>query len=128
MTKEKARELSNILKAYSEDKTIQINTLKGWKDLEKLNLGLIQNLLYFPDTKCLRVKPELKLVPFTFEDKKLFLGKIIKNRRSNLYNIIVGASPQTIWIGSVVNGLTYFELWEQYELEDGSPCGKYVEE
>ena len=126
MTREKALELSNILKAYSEGKTIQVFDISGqWFDIDKItgfemNKVTLWNLI-------LRIKPEPKLVPFTFEDKNLFIGKIIKHRRSNLYNIIVGASPLSIWIGSVVNGLTYFELWENYEFEDGSPCGKYIE-
>ena len=130
MTKDKAKELVDILLAYSNGKTIQIELNNGWKDIEELKGEDLKQatIRSMGDYLNLRIKPEPKLVPFTLEDKDLFLGKIIKNRRSNLYNIIVGASQQSIWIGSVVAGLNYFELWERYEFEDGSPCGKYVEE
>ena len=133
MTKEKAKELSVILKAYSESKTIQILCYgkDGAQDAYFRDLKYDSELHFLTPDESLgnkfRIKPEPKLVPFTIEDKDLFLGKIIKHRRSNLFNIIVGASQQFIWVGGVVKGFNYMELWEMYEFEDGSPCGKYVE-
>ena len=132
MTKEKALELSNILKAYSEGKIIQIlcygkNGANDayWKDFDfKINPEL-----YLPDSEfpfITRIKPESKLVPFTFEDNGLFKDKWIIFKEDKFMCKIIGFDEKRVYLRS--NNYTYYEFLRFFTFEDDSPCGKYVEE
>ena len=154
ITKEKAEELSRILKAYSEGKTIQIyidgtveggGVFKGWQDITDFDLEYLnQNDFFkglpsydydssFKMNGLLRIKPEPKLVPFTFEDKDLFKDRWVKVKNSyvvsgSLNKIVNVNSTGVIYInanGSIIKK-TYGELLKQYSFEDNSSCGKYI--
>ena len=129
MTKETALGLSQLLQAFANGKIIQMNTLNGWKDINPIIIEeLIQASTLFPDTKCLRIKPELKLVPFTFEDNHLFRDKWVKYKGCLPLFRITCFGPKGVCY-SEGNEWESYEKWlEKYEFEDGSPCGKYVEE
>ena len=128
MTKEKAKEIANILLAYSEGKTIQKNFYAGWVDVENLNGEDLKQATSEIKGKYqeYRVKPELKLVPFTFEDKDLFKDKWVVNKSTNGFHRITTILKETIVIARTP--MSYTELLEKYRFEDGSACGKYVEE
>ena len=129
MTKEKAKELSNILLAYSQGKTLQFNNKEnalGWEDINTFDLFFIEN--FIDEYWLLRIKPEPKLVPFTFEDNKLFKGKFVqyvKNDDNKNHYQIVGFGKEHIQLSS---GKTHFyeTLLKEYVFGDGSPCGKYI--
>ena len=124
MDKGRAKKLGEILLAYSRGETIQIQEIyKGFEDISDLN-----EILTRTDFYQLRVKPELKLVPFTFEDNKLFRDKWLR---------VKGGLPLTKITSFSYKGFDFYQgndiiTWEyalkHYEFEDGSPCGKYIEE
>ena len=129
MTKETALGLSDLLQAFANGKTIQMNTLHGWKDINPIIIEeLVQAVILFPDTKCLRIKPEKKLVPFTLEDNLLFRDKWIKCEKDNFKRSmrIIKYEGDCVSISNKSFGCTIF--LDDYIFEDGSPCGKYVEE
>lgn len=127
MTKEKAKELAKILLAYSEGKTIQkYNWLyicegryeQGWED--------IKDLKYDELTFTMRIKPEKKLVPFTFEDRDLFKDKWIVFKNCRTINKISRVGPVKIGVNLI--SYTYEQAFENFTFEDGSVFGKYIEE
>jgi len=133
MKKEKAKELSLILNAYSEGKTIQIESAYGWSDLRELvpeDLKLA-SMEIKGRTLNYRIKPQQKLVPFTFEDNHLFRDKWVR-RKSSPFHIQRISIICENYVGLEYKGsITYFQydgLLSIYEFEDGSPFGKYVEE
>ena len=122
MTPERAKELLPIIQAFSEGKMVQTNRLGGWRDTSNPA---------FQDDCVYRLKPEQKLVPFTYEDSALFRGKFIKNKHSPKkqpkMSQIVTYSDEDIWQGTNNYGISYLKLFDDYTFEDGSPCGKLVE-
>ena len=118
MKKEKAKKLSEILKAYSEGQTIQILKNNEWVDV----VGELYNTMYSFET--LRIKPESRLVPFTFEDN--LVGKIILTKG---YKTMILSQHETgILTVNTSFLIDYDRLLNYYTFEDGSPCGRYVEQ
>lgn len=74
-----------------------------------------------------RIKPEPKLVPFTFEDNLLFRDKWITEKGYTNISKVVKIFHNNIHIGDG-RVFTYSELLHRCEFEDGSPCGKYINE
>lgn len=121
MTKERAIELSDILLAYSQGKLIQIsNNGNQWVEWIATNPGSIFNYNYY------RIKPEPKLIPFTFEDKDLFKDKWFRLKTTSGLFKASYISESLITIGASQN--SYSELMQFFEFEDGSSCGKYINE
>jgi hypothetical protein len=120
---EEAKELSEILKAYSEGKIIQREDLDGWRDI---SMTYLKHFIKNFDKYVFRIKPEKKLVPFTFEDVIPHKGKWIKSKNNgNLFKILaVGKNG----VGIKSREYTYFELLDSFTFEDGTSCGKYIEE
>ena len=132
MTRKRAEEFSKLYKAYSEGKTIQVLIPKGsriqnvtdhiaidtWWDVEPLKLHEDSNLYKY------RIKPEQKLIPFSKEDRFKFKGKWIIDPDGDL-NLVIGIREDGIELGST---FVHFETLLKYKFEDGTPCGKYVEE
>ena len=132
ITKEKAKELSEILKAYSEGKTIQRKSNTGWNDLHELLGEDIKQATVKVGGEYLdlRIKPEPVLVSFTFEDSHLFLNKIVKGKsphsNTRMKNIVVSCNDEFVWLGTMAVGFSYSRFLNELEFEDGSPCGKYI--
>lgn len=130
MTKDEAKKLSDILKAYSEGKIIEVsNNGSQWAELN----------MSYPDVVFKynqhRVKPEPKLVPFTFEDNKLFRDKWVrlKNNPSNLICRIISFDKCCLRLSNnynkfEVDSYSYESLLKNFIFEDGNPCGKYINE
>ena len=74
-----------------------------------------------------RIKPERKLVPFTFEDAEFLIGNVIVSKDKTLYDTISRVSMSEEASGSKVNR-GYQNLFESFNFLDGSPCGKYINE
>ncbi len=125
MIKERAKELSDILLAYSQGKLIQIsNNGNHWVEWIATNPDSIFNYNYY------RIKPEPKLVPFTFEDNKLLQGKYIcRNGFTAMYKIIgIDQNGVSLIHSGKFKDINYNDLFISYCFSDGSNCGKYINE
>ena len=131
MTREKAKELAKILKAYSEGKTIQRELCNNkWEDIKDLKGEDIKQstIKLMSDYLNLRIKPEPKLVPFTLEDNKLFRDKWIKSKKNALPGVFRVISCNESNIHIEFGAIGYASLLDEFIFEDGSPCGKYITE
>lgn len=125
MTKDEAKKLSDILKSYSEGKIIEVsNNGSQWAELN----------MSYPDVVFKynqhRIKPEPKLVPFTFEDRQYFKNLWVKSKEHDTLNSLVQISKDDVLMTYGVKNIrvTYSQLLKHYEFEDNSPCGKYINE
>jgi len=123
MTKEQAKHNHLILKAFSEGKTIQYtcDDMTGWKDVEDKNYGFFdfENFTY-------RIKPESKIVPFTYEDD--LVGKVIKSKHGNYIKLLITWQDDDCVGYNLDDGSMDYEcLLLDYIFLDGSLCGKIVE-
>ena len=111
MTREKAKELLPILKAYSEGKTIQLFVCGEWRDRDTLHLE---------DDNCqYRIKPEPKYRPFkSLEECREEMQKHqpfgwVKYKDSSAYFKIDGLCKNT----------NFDYLFENRIFADGTPFG-----
>ena len=125
MTPEKAEELIRLCEAHSSGKIIEYYSIVSNKWIEDKHFGFnVMDLEY-------RIKPESKLIPFTLEDNKLFRDKWFRKKGGTyLFTItkIMNSGvlvPVDYWTS---HNISFGELLEQFEFEDGSPFGKYVNE
>ena len=149
MDKNKAKEMWPIIKAFSKGKTIQIyidgtvegeGVFKGWKDIKNFDIDYFNQNDFFKQLPSsdyntsfkmnglLRIKPEPKLVPFTFEDNKLFRDKWIYSKRNEFPGVLRILSYNNSNIHVEFRAIGYSSLLRDCEFEDGSPCGKYINE
>ena len=122
MNKNNIKELSSILEAYENSKTIQANygNNQTMIDLPRLSMSDISS---FIKGKCkLQIKSEPEYIPFTFEDAEQLIGKTIKSKSGNSIYIITAINYE--YIGIWKNNINYDQLFDIYTFLDGSPCGK----
>lgn len=87
---------------------------------DRICIGFKKDTWSLP-VECLeKVKEEY--VPFTLEDRNLFLGKAIKVKEFDEFFIITYAGKEKA--GFDGSYYEYEELLEDYEFEDGTPFGK----
>ena len=116
MLRDRARELLPIIQAFADGKAIEYKNAGKWK------------LATGPDWSNdiqYRIKPEPKLVPFTFEDE-LLGRKIIYSDGTRA--MITAQKKDGVYIGGSLNLTSYSSLISTTKFEDGSPCGKYINE
>ena len=122
MNRKEAKEFLPIMQAYIEGRDIEVNigTLEkpNWKEVKDADL-LFHSRYY-------RIKPEVKLVPFTLEDN--LLGKVVRTKGTSNKSLIIGLMKSGVYCGTKTMETKYSEFIIQYEFEDGSPCGKIVED
>lgn len=118
MNREKAKELWPIMKAFSEGRTIEFyhEDCKEWRALEDPNFSSLYNY---------RIKPESKIVPYSFEDAEYLLGLKIVSKEMRHATIIVSCSDTHVSYRGI--HIKYAELLESYTTLDGKPLGKVVE-
>lgn len=136
MTKETASELAKIFQAYSEGKQIQINKHSNdneWDDINVISVDIYTKYLF--EGIRLRIKPEPKYVPFTFEEAKKIKDKWVKLKGwTALKNIIAVFNTYVVIFDKDKYGemdlmqVTFENLLNKYEFEDKTPCGKLIEE
>jgi hypothetical protein len=137
-----------LLSAFIHNKKVQVlhtgdpSTTKGfggqkWVDLPALNTGIIvEYMLAFNETTSalIRIKPESKYAPFTWEDRALFKDRWFKPNQEEYSSEMKAVrirkddicfhalSGQTVVIG-------YSAFAAAYNFVDtGEPCGKLIEE
>lgn len=111
---------SESIKAWLDGAEVEFYDGKKWVYIE--NPVFIERLEY-------RIKPKEKvrrLVPFDQSDWTGLIGKTVKRRNSNIVFLIVGFTEQYVYLGATP--IRYEVFKSDYELIDGSPCGKYIEE
>jgi hypothetical protein len=125
MTREHVKAMLPIIQAFAEGKKIQfrLHNTRPWGDTNE-QIGL--SFTYLPDQY--RIKPEPKLVPFTYDDHSLFSGRWIKPRTgrgdtayliTNYSNVgVLAGGMDTRWKGLLVD----------YVFIDNTPCGKLIEQ
>ena len=42
-------------------------------------------------------------------------------------SIVVSCNDDYVWLGTMAVGFSYSRFLNEFEFEDGSPCGKYIE-
>lgn len=120
MDRNNAKTYLDVITAFANGKTIEHKSIgAGCWDIDE------NPSFAFPHQY--RIKPEPKLVSFTFEDNLLFRDKWIRQKDLKALSRLSWFGPISISLGDN-NKMTYIQLLDNFEFEDGSPCGKYVEE
>lgn len=126
MTPDKARKLLDdrkkiepIIQAYIDGEVIQVKQeVTGWID--------VCNPLFSSDSEY-RIKPKPVYIPFTFNDHKLFKDKWIKATDCDEMSKILTFNETHVAMVTSLNTqvfITYGMLFDLYNFEDGSRCGK----
>jgi hypothetical protein len=112
---ERAKKAVEIYNAILEGKEIEIKNINGdWVTLK----GCIINIYDYE----YRVKPDVKYVPFTFQDAKDLIRKVICHKcKKKVAQINVIYSE---YIGIDADNIRFERLLQDFEFLDGSPCGK----
>ena len=119
MTREKAREASEIMKAYADGKELQILRMGVWGDCNIPPMFDWNNYDY-------RIKPEPKYVPFTYEGREQLRGKWLMHQNYHEdQHMIIRINMNGVGIKG--DHISYQDLFDKYLFTDGSPCGKVVE-
>ena len=123
MTREEAKEMLPIIKAFAEGKTIQLFTNGIWEGAENPS---------FEELSRYRIKPEPKYRPFKSQEecrnemhKHPDFGLVIAKDSKIMYHIYV------IGIGYVLMdnmSISFPETFAEYEFTDGTPFGIKEEE
>lgn len=120
LTRERAKELLPIIKAYAEGKTIQMfDDENEWNDLNKPTFD--------GDPSSYRIKPEPKCRPFRTQEecweemhKHPDFGWVI---RSGVYLNISGVYCDTIYTLEDSNGIHFDYAFLELTFTDGAPFG-----
>lgn len=135
MTKEEAKQISEIFAAYAEGKTIQfyfddsdeVDDCSGWSDITSLDRININNI------KNYRIKPEQKLRPYKGVEEFLNAQKehgmyLISKNKGDIARLPVIVEPKKIsmfWQPDDLSltGYMYSDLLNYWLHQDGTPCG-----
>lgn len=115
MTREEAKELLPIIKAFAEGRTIQLLGRDGWTDVYK---NLVFDISY-----RYRIKPETKYRPFANEEEcwnemlKHQPFGWVKDKKTNEYELLKRVSPKD----GVIDQYTC--VFERCVFADGSVFG-----
>lgn len=119
MNKERAKELLPIIEAFVNGKVIEYLFVGEWRVATCPD--------WTPGVKY-RIRQEPKLIPFTFEDNLLFRDKWIRLKKNDFNRYLKIVSYESDVVSIKNQSLSYGVLFKDYTFEDGSPCGKYVNE
>lgn len=128
MTREEAKKLLPIIKAYAEGKTIESRCIKGdtslWYDDKDPN---------FDDDFEYRIKPEQKYRPFKDLEEcwnEMLLHQPFGWLNYNGHHLNIAAVMQTAVISTSNNGRNFLfqQAFEEYTFIDKQPFGIKVEE
>lgn len=146
MTKEEAKHLSEVLKAYSEGKEIEVRVndkiYNGWSDWTLVNVPHDFNTELIPLNVQYRIKPEVNLRPYANAEDFLKAQKehgpwIYKSNKNQFYKIAAIEFPEiylTFWnndskkIDVFNQNMTVIANKDIFKWQDGTPCGITKEE
>lgn len=129
MTREEAKKLLPIIKAFSDGETIQhLDIINDkWEDVDEF--------VYHGSVKCYRIKPEPKYRPF--KDAEECWAEMLRHqpfgwvKGDNCFYNIVSVSNKDVSMANVSGDIVtlYFsEVMEDNTFVDGTPFGVKVEE
>ena len=125
MTREEARQLLPIIKAFSEGKTVQYKSLEGiWEDMDKVSFNC--------EPECYRIKLELTYRPF--KDAEECWQEMLKHEPFGWLKVIGGNVRTEInYIhneGAMFScgSISFERMFDNYTFADGTPFGILVEE
>lgn len=115
------KDMTEVMQAYEEGKKIQFTRKNedDWSDIVGEPTWNWNHYRY-------RIKTEPKYVPYD-SVSEVDRDKWVKDKTDGILSRIVGLDP-------IDNAVQFYgwcslkELFERYTYEDGSPCGKKVEE
>ena len=125
MRAEQIKKFLPLLTAIAGGKTIQYKNGFTWSDISSEAYWQFEEE---DEPSMWRVKPESQLVPFTFEDAELLIGKAIKAKNNDvMIGLVISVLINGIYIHPNTQ-LTHFDyLLKNFTFLDGTPCGKLVE-
>ena len=124
-TLKRAKMAVEVGQAVLEGKEVQFEAMIGshFKSGEPIWVITLDPSLNFYKENF-RVKPEPKLIPFTFDDAKDLIGKGIIHKTEKLALLINEVCGDSV--GFFNDNISFESLLEWYQFLDGSPCGKIV--
>ena len=123
MTREEAKQLLPIIRAFAEGKCVETKTGSGWVNME--------NMSFAGKPKAYRIKPEPKYRPFANaeecwnEMQKHQPFGWVKEKHSDRYSLITEVNGLSI---KVKEGCLFTDSVKYYTFADGTPFGVKVEE
>ncbi len=102
--------------AFKNDKAIQVKSLSTgiWHDTNDPSFGIMYEF---------RVKPEPKLVPFTYLDAKDLIGKAVIGKIDKSVRLIGVVTENDIMLSNSSYLISFRNLLDYYLFLDGSPIG-----
>lgn len=110
----------DLIKAWLDGAFIQYkNSLGNWIEPIDNHPSWLEDLDY-------RIKPEPKLVPFTFDDHADLLGYKVRSKSNKVsrISIITSVNQDNVCVGITI--YSYQQLLDLFEFLNGNPCGKEV--
>ena len=115
MTREEAKELLPIIRAFAEGKTIQFkNTFEEWVDIQSN-----WEVCFDKDITKFRIKPEPKYRPFKNQEE--CWNEMLKHQPFGWTKSIVGIDYSLIT--DVNDDIIYSEAIKEFTFADGTPFG-----
>ena len=121
MTREEAKELLPIIRAFAEGKAIEIYNNTEWQDL------IIESIKFDCKPYCYRIKPEPKYRPFKTQEecwnemmKHQPLGWVRESNTKILYNI---SMIDDCYLSTQDQSKHLVDTLNIYEFLDGTPFG-----
>lgn len=125
MTREEAKALLPIIRAYIEGKVIQVKCKTDSKALTEEWIDVVNPDL--DDSRCYRIKPEPKYRPFKNAEecwqemqKHQPFGWV---KASHGYFFVMGVRTDEVCFGAKENFMNYDYLYDEYTFADGTPFG-----
>jgi hypothetical protein len=123
MNREDAKKAAEIMSAYADGAKLQFRYRDDENGWGELTANPFFNWLH----NDYRIKPpEPKLVPFTYEDNELFLGKVVIHKDSPYRSLIIACYSRDLVLSN--GACDYDRLLKEYVFKDGSQCGKIIYE
>lgn len=128
MTREEAKELLPVIKAFAEGKQIEVKRKNEW-------FGIGDDIYFSESPSDYRIKPEPKYRPFKSQEecwnemlKHQPFGWFRSIHNKNLFNI-VGINDDGIKITNTLTKYmdTYSDAFDNIEFVDGTPFGIKIE-
>ena len=116
MTRENIKTHWEQILAFKNDKAIQVKCLSTgiWHDTNDPSFDIMYEY---------RVKPEPKLIPFTYLDAKDLIGKAVIGKIDKSVRLIGVVTENDVMLSNCSHLISFRNLLDYYLFLDGSPIG-----